>query len=814
MVVMKFGGTSVSSPKRILRISEIIAGINDPLCLVVVSAFSPITNQLQESLNLALKGESFLPLFEAIEQKHLDMIDELIPMNSRVEIKGQIKLMLNLLEERLTAIATLEECSDKLTAKILGVGEMLSSRIISAALNCKGIKNKRIDPQELIVTEGSFLNGKVSMDETYSRIQKEFAEKEGVYILPGFVAANKENEPTVLGRGGSDYTAAILAGALKTDRLEIWTDVCGVMTANPKEVKEAYTIPQLSYEEAMELSHFGAKVIYPPTIHPLIEKSIPLVIKNTFEPECEGTFIGRESQGNGTPVKGISNLDHIALLTLSGGGMVGIPGTSRRFFRALALNNINVLFISQSSSEHTICIAVPEEVSEKAAQVVNEEFSSEMKNHQLDPTIVERNCSILALVGDNMRHRVGLAGKAFSALGENGINIRAIAQGSSERNISIVIPKSDAHKAINVLHETFFLSGKKRVNLYFIGVGNVGGELIEQIRAQREYLRDELSIDLQVVGLSNSRQMVFDVEGIDLDNWKETLSNSDQKMELDEFVSKVHQMNLRNGVVVDNTASAAVAASYSKFLEHSIAVVASNKIAASSDYTNYKDLHDLARMKNTWFHYETNVAAGLPVIHTILDLVSSGDRIHKLQAVLSGSLNFILNTISKDVSFSQAVEKAMELGFTEPDPTIDLSGIDVKRKILILARECGAKINLEDVVLSPMVPELPPMTATVNEWLKELRKLDPVMEEKRSEAENNHSRLRYVASYQNGQCSVALEAFPEDHPFYQLGGTDNIILLSTHRYSAQPMVIKGAGAGAGVTAAGVFADILRVANNS
>jgi len=811
---MKFGGTSVSSPERILRISEIISGINDPVCIVVVSAFSGITNQLQESLNFALKGESFMPLFEAIEQKHLELIDELIPMDSRVEIKGQIKLMLNLLEERLSAISTLEECSDKLTAKILGVGEMLSSRIISAAFNCKGLKNERIDSQELIKTEAGYLSGKVRMSETYSRIQKEFAGNQGVYILPGYIASNKENEPTLLGRGGSDYTAALLAGALEADRLEIWTDVCGVMTANPKEVKEAFTIPQLSYEEAMELSHFGAKVIYPPTIHPLVEKSIPLVIKNTFAPECEGTIVGGESRENGSPVKGISNLENIALLTLSGGGMVGIPGTSRRFFRILAINNINVLFISQSSSEHTICIAVPEVVSEKAARVVEHEFSYEIKNHQLDKPIVESNCSILALVGDNMRHRVGLAGKAFSSLGENGINIRAIAQGSSERNISIVIPKSDAHKAINVLHEAFFLSGKKRINLYFIGVGNVGGELIEQIRTQREYLSNELAIDLQVVGLSNSRQMIFDVEGINLDNWKEALSKSKQKMMLDEFINKVHQMNLRNSVIVDNTASAEVAAIYSKFLEHSVAVVASNKIAASSDYNNYKGLLDLARMKNTWFHYETNVAAGLPVIHTILDLVSSGDRINKLQAVLSGSLNFILNTISKEVSFSQAIEQAMEQGFTEPDPTIDLSGIDVKRKILILARECGAKINIEDVKLSPMVPNLPPMTSTVDAWLEELRKLDPVMEEKRRQAEKQNSRLRYVASYQKEGCAVALEAFPEDHPFYQLGGTDNIVLLSTQRYSTQPMVIKGAGAGAGVTAAGVFADILRVANNS
>jgi len=677
----------------------------------------------------------------------------------------------------------------------------------------QNMKAKLIDSRELIITGDDYLNAQVKFTKTLGNIQQGLSDAEAkVFLLPGFVASNEKNETTTLGRGGSDYTAAIVANAVSASVLEIWTDVSGMYTANPKLVKQAYPIEKISYQEAMELSHFGAKVLYPPTIQPALDRRIPILIKNTLAAEDKGTLITEKSLVSGSIVKGISHIEDIALLTLEGNGMVGVPGISKRLFGALAENNINVKFITQASSEHSICIAINTEESLLAKEAVDKEFEFEILQHKVNPLIIEADLAIIALVGDNMKSHQGISGKMFSELGTNNVNIRAIAQGSTEKNISAVISEKDVKKALNTLHAAFFEDQIKQINLFIVGIGNVGGKLLDQIKAQSNYLLEQKHVQLKVVAIANSRKMLFDSEGIDLNNWETELDDQGILSDMDEFMDTMKTLNLRNSVFVDNTANNKVPDLYASCLRDSIAVVACNKIACSSNFENYKELKYLSRKYNAPFLFETNVGAGLPIIDTLNILISSGDEITEIQAVLSGSLNFVFNHFDAQHSFYDVVEQTGVEGYTEPDPRIDLSGVDVMRKILILMRESGMPCELEDITNDSFLPQASLDAVTVPEFMETLKTQADHFESLRKEAENKECRLKYVASLKNGKAKVGLQHIPKEHPFYNLDGKDNIVLFYTNRYKDQPLIIKGAGAGAEVTASGIFGDIIRTGN--
>lgn len=630
-----------------------------------------------------------------------------------------------------------------------------------------------------------------------------------MHVLPGFIASSKEGVTTTLGRGGSDYTAALLAAALNAKVLEIWTDVSGMMTADPRLTANARIIPHISYQEAMELSHFGAKVIYPPTIQPVMSKNIPVWIKNTFAPNDPGTLIESTATKNGNIVRGISSINNIALISLEGSGMIGIPGFSKRLFEALSNEKINVILITQSSSEHSICVGIESAATQKAKQAVDTAFANEIALHKVEPLKIETDLSIVALVGENMKSHPGISGRMFSAMGRNGVNIRAIAQGSSEKNISSVISTSDVRKAINVLHEEFFETTYKQVNLFIVGTGNVGTKLMDQLQQQLEYLHDQMRLHVRVVGLSNSRKMHISEEGIELPGWKGVLEMS-QPADLQKFVTEIIRRNLRNSVFVDITANAEVAAMYDQLLQKSVSVVACNKIAASSAYPNYKRLKDLAREFNCQFLFETNVGAGLPVIATLNDLLRSGDRVNQIQAVLSGTLNFVFNNYDGTRRFADVVRQAQEEGYTEPDPRLDLGGTDVMRKIMILAREAGEKIEMEQIENNSFMP-VSCMEGSVEDFYSEMEKEEEHFKNLLGKAKAAGCKLKFVASYDNGKAKVGLQHIDPSHDLYHLYGKDNVVLFYTDRYSEQPMVVKGAGAGAAVTASGVFADIMRAA---
>ena len=617
-------------------------------------------------------------------------------------------------------------------------------------------------------------------------------------------------ETTTLGRGGSDFTASIYAAALNADELQIWTDVSGMYTANPRVVKQAYPISEISYEEAMELSHFGAKVLYPPTIQPALRKEIAIRIKNTFEPESAGTLICKNPE-NGNEVKGISHIEDVSLITLEGGGMIGIPGFSKRLFETLSVAKINVVFITQASSEHSICVGVYEDDAVKAKELLDETFSIEIDKKKIKPIIVEKELAILAVVGESMKNYQGLSGQMFSALGRNNVNVRAIAQGSSEKNISAVINKYDAKKALNILHEQFFEEKTKQLNLFVTGVGNVGERFLAQLQQQKDFLKENLKLNIRVIGIANSRKMAFSDHGIDLNNWKEALENGEPTT-LDSFHQKVKEANHRNSVFVDNTANQQVSEIYEKYLRESISVVTCNKIACASNFDNYKTLKQVSRKYNASFLFETNVGAGLPIIDTLKNLINSGDRVQKIQAVLSGSLNFVFNNFNENSTFHDVVAAAQKEGYTEPDPKIDLSGVDVARKILILARESGYQLELEDIANNAFLPEDSLKTDNNDDFYASLTKNEGHFQNIFKEANDKDCRLKYVAEFVDGKANVGLQHIPSDHPFYNLEGSDNIVLFFTDRYPENPLIIKGAGAGADVTASGIFADVIRIAN--
>jgi bifunctional aspartokinase / homoserine dehydrogenase 1 len=814
MRVLKFGGTSVANADNIKLVLAIIAqkAEKEPLA-VVVSALSKVTDLLQLAASKAAQNdESFRDIVLEIEKKHLDTLKQLIPVSEQSALLSHIKRIINHLETLLDGCFLLGELSPRTADTILSFGELLSSFIIAEALkqNLKSTAYK--DSRELIKTNATFGKAGVNFELSNALIQNYFKSNDAqVAILPGFIAANEEGITTTLGRGGSDYSAAIFASALAVDELEIWTDVNGMYTANPKLVKQAQPIASISYQEAMELSHFGAKVLYPPTIQPVLQQNIPIWIKNTFEPEAEGTLISNSVAANGTPVKGISHIDNITLITLEGSGMIGVAGSSKRLFEVLSNEKINVIFITQASSEHSICIGIQNSDADIAEIAINKAFEIEIAQNKVEPCIVEKNLCIIALVGENMKNHQGLSGRMFSTLGKNNVNIRAIAQGASERNISVVINERDVKKALNTLHENFFEENIKQLNLFVMGVGNVGEKFMEQIQQQKKFLKENLKINLRVIAVSNSRKMHFEEEGMSLKNWSSLIANG-ESANAEAFIAKIKELNLRNSIFVDITANEKVAQLYEHFLKQNVAVVTCNKIACSSAYANYQNLKNLSRKYNAPFLFETNVGAGLPIIDTVKNLIASGDKVHKIQAVLSGSLNFIFNNFDDNNSFHDVVKEAGVQGFTEPDPKIDLSGIDVARKILILIRESGYQMEIEDIENLSFLPEECMKTNNNEDFFKSLLKNAAHFEQLLKEANEKESRLKFVAQFENGKANVGLQFIAKDHPFYNLEGKDNIVLFYTDRYVDQPLLIKGAGAGAAVTASGIFADVIRIGN--
>ncbi|MHB1107773.1 MAG: bifunctional aspartate kinase/homoserine dehydrogenase I [Lutibacter sp.] len=814
MKVLKFGGSSVATSENINKAIEIVkdSAYNNK-AIVVVSALGGITDVLLEAGNLACIGdENYKNKFKLIEERHLKVIRELIPVSNQSGVLGHVKKMLNKLEATLEGVYLINELSAKTSDKIVSFGELLSSFIVVEAMKNQGLDAELKNAQELIVTDENFSNAVVKFEQTNNNIETFFKNnKHQIIVLPGFVSKTESGEPTTLGRGGSDYTAAIIAAAANASVLEIWTDVSGMYTANPKFVQQAFPIKNISYQEAMELSHFGAKVLYPPTIQPVLEKEIPIKIKNTFDAKAEGTLITKVTS-NANPIKGISHIENMTLVTLEGSGMVGIPGFSKRLFEALFQQKINVSLITQASSEHSICIAINNADAEKAELAVNSVFSFEISQHKVNPLIVEKNNAIIALVGDNMKSHQGISGKMFSALGRNNVNIRAIAQGASEKNISAVITHKDIKKALNTLHAEFFEDQTKQLNLFVVGVGNVGQKLLAQIKNQQPYLLDQLKLQVRVIGMANSKKMLFNEDGIDLDSWKIQLDKA-ETLNMDAFHNKITDLNYRNSIFVDNTAEESVANLYASYLKESVAVVTCNKIACSSNYDNYMNLKNLSRKYSAPFLFETNVGAGLPIIDTLKNLIASGDKVTQIQAVLSGSLNFIFNNFNEQTSFFDVVKQAGVEGYTEPDPRIDLSGVDVARKILILARESGTKLELSDIENDSFLPKLSLVAKSVPNFMETLKTETAHFNQLRKNAEAKNCRLKYVAEFNNGKANVGLKEIPTTHPFYDLAGKDNIVLFFTNRYSEQPLIIKGAGAGADVTASGLFADIIRIGNN-
>ena len=814
MNVLKFGGTSVGSAKNINKVISILqdyAKKGKVIC--VVSAIGGITDKLLIAGELATnKNSEYIDAYKRILQIHLDIVKTLIPENSN-DVSAKIETKLQELKELLDGIYLINELSPKTSDKLVSFGELLSSYIIAETMISRGFNTTRKNSQELIVTNNNYTKAEIYHDLTQTNIRNYFSKaNQQITLLPGFVAKSKDGEQTTLGRGGSDFTAAIVAAALEVEQLEIWTDVSGMYTANPKVVKQAEPIKNLSYHEAMELSHFGAKVLYAPTVQPALDKGIPIRIKNTLDPEADGTLISSEMNTNGKAVKGISHISNIALFTLEGSGMVGIPGISKRLFEVLSQEKINIILITQASSEHSICFGIDANDAEKAKTAIDIAFENEISLKKINPVLVETNLSIIALIGDNMKSHQGISGRMFKTLGKNNINIRAIAQGASEKNISAVINNKDVKKALNTLHERFFQEQSKQLNVFITGVGNVGERLVEQIKLQKKHLKETLKINLRVIGLSNSRTMLFDEDGISLKNWKEQLANA-QKASLKEFLETIKELNLRNSIFVDVTANEAVSNMYSDYLKNSIAIVACNKIACSSTMSNYQELKNLSRKYNAPFLFETNVGAGLPVIDTLNHLINSGDKIHSIQAVLSGTLNFVFNNFNDTNTFHDVVKQAQEEGYTEPDPKIDLSGIDVARKILILARESGFDINLEEVTNEAFLTQANLNSSSVNAFYDTLKSDEAHFQKLYASAKANNCRLKYVANYSDGKAKVGLQEIPPNHPFYNLEGKDNIVMFYTNRYPEQPMIIKGAGAGADVTASGLFADIIRVGNN-
>ena len=805
MKVLKFGGTSVGTAENIRKVKRIVESQNVDV-IVVVSALGGITDKILNAARKASIGSGdFHADLREIKNRHEEVIRLLF--NGSGSIKQIVDKLLDELEQILTGITLVGELTAKTLDRIAGIGERISSNIVAQFIDAE-----RFDSSEFIRTDSNFGKAAVDFKITNKNIQEVFAGFKGVAVVPGFISKNAKGEFTTIGRGGSDYTAAIIAAALNADILEIWTDVNGFMTADPRIISKAYTIPELTYSEAMELSHFGAKVIYPPTILPVYQKQIPILIKNTFEPENPGSLISHGAV-NGTEriIKGISSISGIALVTLQGIGMVGVTGISMRLFSALAREDVNVILISQASSENSISIAIEEKAVEMAQNAIQTDFEKEILNGQINKIAIETDLSIVAIVGENMKHSTGIAGQLFSTMGKSGVNIIAIAQGASELNISWVVRNDVLRKTLNVVHESFFLSENVELNVFLMGIGTVGGNLLQQLQKQQEKLLKEKHLNIKLTGVANSRKMVFNRDGIDINSFRETLDKSDKTSSLQGFADGIKEMNIYNSVFVDCTASDVVATIYKDILQSNISIVTANKAAASSEYKNYAEIKKTAKQKGVKFLFETNVGAGLPIINTLNDLVNSGDKILKIEAVLSGTLNYIFNTISAEVPLSKTIKMAKDEGYSEPDPRIDLSGVDVARKVLILARESGYPIEMDEIHINRFIPDSF-FNGSLDDFWKNISELDSEFEKKRIKLAAENKRWRFVARFENEIAEVGLQEVDSKHPFYDLEGSNNLVMYTTERYHQFPMLIKGYGAGASVTAAGVFADLIKVSN--
>ena len=827
MKVLKFGGTSVGSVESILNLKKIVEACDEPV-VVVVSALGGITDKLINTSKLAVAGDSsYLTAYEEMVERHHQMIDSIIAdKKKKEELLAIVDELLGQLKSIYQGVYLIGDLSEKTSNAIVSYGERISSNIVATLITGA----KWYNSLEFIKTKKKQGKNLFSNSISTPLIRNAFNEfiqgtaSNSVCLVPGFISTDSATgEVTNLGRGGSDYTAAILAAALDAKVLEIWTDVSGFMTADPRVINNAYPIDKLSYIEATELCNFGAKVVYPPTIYPVCIKNIPILIKNTFRPEDKGTIITNDSgiEDNGRAIKGISSINNTSLITVSGLSMVGVIGVNKRIFTTLAANGVSVFMVSQASSENSTSIGVRDEDADRACEVLNEEFAKEIEMGAMYKMTLERELATIAIVGENMKHTPGIAGKLFGTLGRNGISVIACAQGASETNISFVVERKLLRKSLNVIHDSFFLSEYQVLNVFLCGIGTVGGSLLEQIAGQRQKLMKERNLQINIVGIASGHNALFDRNGIDLTAFEEDGAFSIARLrqgvkeapasDLTRLKEEVIGMNIFNSVFVDCTASTDVAGLYEDFLSNNISVVAANKVAASSDYDNYAKLKATARKRGVKYLFETNVGAGLPIINTINDLINSGDKILKLEAVLSGTLNFIFNTISEDIPFSETVRRAKEEGYAEPDPRIDLSGKDVIRKLVILSREAGYKFNQEDVEKHLFIPQSY-FDGSLDDFWKNLPNLDADFEEKRKKIEAEHKRWRFVAKLEDGKGSVSLQTVDEHHPFYDLEGSNNIILITTERYNQYPMLIQGYGAGASVTAAGVFADIMSIAN--
>lgn len=818
MRVLKFGGTSVGSAERIEQVIKILKSYNDR-GIVFTSVFSAVggmTNKLvQMSEEAAAQKETYTQTLKEFEEIHFDLVRKLVDVKDQSSVFAAIKRLVNELEDVLQGVFLVQELSQKSMDFILSHGERMNVIILAKAAEQRGLKCVAVDTRKIVKTNSDFGRAKVDFGKTDQLIKDLYSQDaDSIKLVTGFIGSDDNGNTTTLGRGGSDYTASIIAAALEAEETEIWTDVDGVMTADPRKVKKAYSLEAISYSEAMEMSHFGAKVIYPPTLQPVFVKNIPIRIKNTFNPDFPGTLISDKS---GVPhklrVKGISSIDNVALVTVQGSGMIGVSGFSARLFSTLASKEVNLILITQASSEHSITFAVAPGQGELAKNLIEKEFEMEVAAGKIELVKVVKDLSVVAIVGENMQDTPGISGRMFSALGRNGINIAAIAQGSSELNISAVIRKQDISKALNVLHSAFFQNVNHTVNVFMVGPGLIGKTLLDQIKDQKEYLARKKGIDLRVVAIANSKKMIFSEDDLDLTTWKDMLNSDDaENSSLESFVDKMIGMNLSNSIFVDNTSNKEIPKFYDQILDSSISIVTPNKIANSLGYDEYEKLKATAFKRNVLFLYETNVGAGLPVINTLQDLMHSGDEILKIEGVLSGSLSYIFNTYDGTTSFKDVVLKAKDAGFTEPDPRDDLNGMDVARKILILSREANFPLEPSDVVVENILPESCINAPDVDSFFSELEKAEPTFNKMITAANAANKKLCFIASMDQGKVKVGLQSIDGSHPFFALSGSDNMISYTTRRYLDNPLVIKGPGAGAEVTAAGVFADIIRVCN--
>jgi aspartokinase/homoserine dehydrogenase 1 len=816
MKVLKFGGTSVGSVSSIQTLLNILKDEvkNDEKPVVVLSAMGGVTNLLSAMAEDAANGKEFTAGLAELEKRHFDTVKALLDVQNQNPALTRLKIHFNQLEELLQGVLTLRELTPKTRDQILAFGERCSTLMVSKIASQHFGDVLFVDAADVIKTDSAFGNAKVNTELTERLVQGLYAENKGkTLIVTGFIASNDAGQTTTLGRGGSDYTAAIFGAALNAQEIQIWTDVNGMMTADPRMVKKAFSLTELTYTEAMELSYFGAKVIYPPTMIPAFLKKIPIVIKNTFEPEFEGTVIRHDCKASTLPIKGISSINNISILNLEGSGMVGKSGFSGRLFSLLAREQINVILITQSSSEHSITFAVQPQDTERAKQVIEQEFELELAAKKLEHLVIEQNLAILAVVGENMKQTPGMSGKLFHALGRNGVNVRAIAQGSSEYNISVIISANDLSKALNAVHDAFFVQLTKTLHAFCLGTGNIGKTLFNQLNAHTQYLKDNNGIQVKIAGISNTRKMTFNSDGVSLDTWQDDLQASPYEADLQGFINRMKEMNLPNCVFIDNTASPVPIGFYEEVFKANISVITCNKIGNSGSYQQYRMFKDTARAHGVDFFYETNVGAGLPIINTLKNLMNSGDRVQRIEAILSGTISFIFNNFKGDANFHDVVKEAQDKGYTEPDPRDDLSGKDFMRKMLILARDAGYAMEESDVEIESVLPKASLEATSVEDFYATLKTEDAHFARLKDAAEKDGKVLRYIGKLENSKVSITLQMVDENHPFYMLSGSDNIISFTTDRYRERPLVVKGPGAGAEVTAAGVFADLINVGAN-